>query len=109
VVDHRVGESANEKTEKLPSPPSSPADSRSQQSDGGQGADDELQPPNGKKEEDVAETEVAIPEPAEPTGNRGTELGDTIYEISGKDFDGVNFSLNDYAGKVVMVDFWGDW
>jgi hypothetical protein len=92
----------------LPSPPSSATDSRSQQPDGEQEADDELQPPNRKNEE-VAESEVTIPKPAEPTGNRGTEPGDTIYEISGKDFDGVNFSLNDYAGKVVMVDFWGDW
>jgi hypothetical protein len=27
----------------------------------------------------------------------------------GKDADGVAFDLSDYRGKVVMLDFWGNW
>lgn len=30
-------------------------------------------------------------------------------EIEGEDPDGVKFKLSDYRGKVVMIDFWGDW
>ena len=30
-------------------------------------------------------------------------------DIVGVDLDGVEFKLSDYAGKVVMLDFWGDW
>lgn len=46
---------------------------------------------------------------AQPTGKTGTGLGDTIPEIEGKDFDGERFALSDYEGKVLMIDFWGDW
>lgn len=45
----------------------------------------------------------------EPSGKTGTKVGDTIPEISGKDVEGMRFRLSDYEGKVVMVDFWGDW
>ncbi len=30
-------------------------------------------------------------------------------EIIGEDLDGVEFKLSDYLGKVVVLDFWGDW
>ena len=30
-------------------------------------------------------------------------------EIEGNDLDGVAFKLSDYRGKVVVLDFWGDW
>ena len=43
------------------------------------------------------------------TGVEGLNPGDTIPNISGKDIDGIEFELSDYQGKVVMVDFWGDW
>ena len=47
--------------------------------------------------------------PAEPTGETGTDPGDFIPEIEGKDVDGEFFALSDYEGKVMMIDFWGDW
>lgn len=50
-----------------------------------------------------------IPAMAEPTGNKGIEAGDDIIEIEGQDIDGEAFALSDYSGKVVMLDFWGDW
>lgn len=44
-----------------------------------------------------------------PSGKTGTEIGDTIPQVEGRDIEGVKFSLSDYRGKVVMLDFWGDW
>ena len=56
------------------------------------------------------------PEPSEyrlefvaATGTKGLEVGDTIPEVNGKDLDNIKFKLSDYKGKVVMLDFWGDW
>jgi hypothetical protein len=43
------------------------------------------------------------------SGKDGLEPGDTIPEISGRDLDNIKFNLSDYEGKVVMLDFWGDW
>lgn len=37
------------------------------------------------------------------------EPGLAAPEIEGKDLDGVAFKLSDYRGKVVLLDFWGDW
>jgi hypothetical protein len=39
----------------------------------------------------------------------GTEVGDRAPEIEGMDLDGVEFKLSEYAGRIVMLDFWGDW
>ena len=36
-------------------------------------------------------------------------LGELAPEISGADVFGEKFKLSDYRGKVVMLDFWGDW
>ena len=36
-------------------------------------------------------------------------IGKIAPEISGGDLDGVAFKLSDYRGKVVVLDFWGDW
>lgn len=36
-------------------------------------------------------------------------IGKTAPEITGEDIDGTPFKLSDYRGKVVMIDFWGDW
>ena len=37
------------------------------------------------------------------------QLGMPAPEIEGNDLDGVAFKLSDYRGKVVVLDFWGDW
>ena len=37
------------------------------------------------------------------------QVGMTAPEIVGEDLDGVEFKLSDYRGKVVLLDFWGDW
>lgn len=40
---------------------------------------------------------------------RNLTIGKLAPEIVGQDLDGVEFKLSDYRGKVVLVDFWGDW
>ncbi len=36
-------------------------------------------------------------------------IGLKAPEIVGTDTEGVEFKLSDYLGKVVVIDFWGDW
>ena len=36
-------------------------------------------------------------------------VGDPAPNIVGQDLDGFDFQLSDYRGKVVMLDFWGQW
>ena len=38
-----------------------------------------------------------------------TSIGSVAPDISGPDIDGEDFKLSDYRGKVVLLDFWGDW
>jgi hypothetical protein len=40
---------------------------------------------------------------------RTFRVGKEAPEISGKDLDGKAFKLSDYRGKVVLLDFWGNW
>jgi hypothetical protein len=37
------------------------------------------------------------------------QVGMVAPDIVAPDLDGVEFSLSDYRGKVVVIDFWGDW
>ena len=37
------------------------------------------------------------------------QIGMKAPDIVGEDLDGVKFKLSDYHGKVVVLDFWGDW
>ncbi len=37
------------------------------------------------------------------------EIGKVAPDIEGVDLDQVPFKLSDYRGKVVVLDFWGDW
>ncbi len=40
---------------------------------------------------------------------RNLLVGKTAPDIEGEDLDGEAFKLSDYRGKVVVIDFWGDW
>jgi len=40
---------------------------------------------------------------------RNLSMGCIAPDIEGTDLDGKEFALSDYRGKVVMLDFWGDW
>jgi hypothetical protein len=37
------------------------------------------------------------------------KMGMVAPDIEAEDVDGVTFKLSDYRGKVVVIDFWGDW
>jgi hypothetical protein len=47
--------------------------------------------------------------PAGGQAGEGTEEGMKAREIEGEDIDGKRFKLSDYRGKVVLLDFWGNW
>ncbi len=40
---------------------------------------------------------------------RNLSIGKVAPNIVGEDLDGIAFELEDYRGKVVMLDFWGHW
>ena len=40
---------------------------------------------------------------------RNLAIGQVAPEIQGEDVQGSPFKLSDYRGKVVVLDFWGDW
>ena len=40
---------------------------------------------------------------------KNLSVGRAAPDIIGNDVDGVSFKLSDYRGKVVFLDFWGDW
>ncbi len=40
---------------------------------------------------------------------KSLQIGKVAPDIEGPDLDGTVFKLSDYRGKVVMIDFWGDW
>jgi len=50
-----------------------------------------------------------MPAGAEVALARGPAVGQVAPEIDGDDLDGVRFKLSDYRGKVVVLDFWGNW
>ncbi|MHC4449715.1 MAG: hypothetical protein ACYS0E_06185 [Planctomycetota bacterium] len=40
---------------------------------------------------------------------RNLVVGKEAPDIEGEDIEGVAFKLSDYRGKVIFLDFWGDW
>lgn len=44
-----------------------------------------------------------------PAAGIGINVGQLVPEIEAEDIDAVKFKLSDYRGKVVVLDFWGDW
>jgi hypothetical protein len=40
---------------------------------------------------------------------RYLSIGKEAPDIEGEDIDGGKIKLSDYRGKVVVIDFWGDW
>jgi hypothetical protein len=43
------------------------------------------------------------------TAVKSLRVGKEAPDIKGADLDGKEFKLSDYRGKVVLLDFWGDW
>ena len=72
--------------------------------------------PDAATEPAVEEVSFEVVKPAAYDGDFNpdgldvaAEVGKLAPEISGVDLDGVPFKLSDYRGKVVMLDFYGDW
>ncbi len=53
--------------------------------------------------------ELAKSEIAAMKGAADFAVGKAAPEIEGEDLNGAKFKLSDYRGKVVVIDFWGDW
>ncbi len=54
-------------------------------------------------------TELALRANAPEFEKTRLQIGMQVPDIVGQDLDGVPFKLSDYRGKVVVIDFWGDW
>ncbi len=54
-------------------------------------------------------TELALRANAPAFEKTRLQIGMEVPDIIGQDLDGVPFKLSDYRGKVVVIDFWGDW
>lgn len=52
---------------------------------------------------EIAEANLA------PHAKADLDVGKPAPEIVGRDLDGNPMQLSDYRGKVVLLDFWGDW
>ena len=52
-------------------------------------------------------TPNVLPAPRAP--QPGIHVGNLAPDIEGVDLDGKKFKLSDYKGKVVVLDFWGNW
>ena len=46
---------------------------------------------------------------ASPHDPKDLAVGKPAPEIVGRDLDGREMKLSDFRGKVVVLDFWGDW
>lgn len=75
-------------------------------------------PANVKYAECVADIKQVIADENEVLAGRAKEILfelETLHfdmpalEIEAADTDGVDFKLSDYRGKVVLLDFWGNW
>jgi cytochrome oxidase Cu insertion factor (SCO1/SenC/PrrC family) len=44
-----------------------------------------------------------------PLKSGAVAVGQPAPEISGEDIEGTPMKLSDFRGKVVMLDFWGNW
>jgi predicted Zn finger-like uncharacterized protein len=67
-------------------------------------------PQGGPKAKGPAGAPKAVA-PPKASGPRvvGLNVGNEAPEIEAEDLDGETFKLSDYRGKVVLLDFWGDW
>ncbi len=57
----------------------------------------------------VPGTDLALSAGSTRFARERLQIGMTAPDIAGEDLDGVAFKLSDYRGKVVVLDFWGDW
>ena len=115
--DERAPAPVNNASTDPPAMPESPAESGGAsvgrsgdpRSEDEKSAADPTADESASDDSDKSEEDLTLPEFPGPSGKKGTEVGDLIPEIDGKDLDKVSFKLSDYSGRVVMLDFWGDW
>jgi hypothetical protein len=77
------------------------------------GTDEPATTPGSK--DNAIETPARPVRPTRPTRTpppvvaKVPSVGEMAPDITGPDTDGTEFKLADYRGKIVMVDFWGNW
>ncbi len=59
--------------------------------------------------EEQAKLAVLVANGLPAVGGAGPQVGQPAPEIEAEDIDGQKFKLSDYRGKVVVLDFWGNW
>jgi len=57
----------------------------------------------------MAKKAATVPAKGVATVSGAPVVGQPAPEVTGPDTDGQVFNLSDYKGKVVMLDFWGQW
>ena len=48
-------------------------------------------------------------QPPQVSLNSNLEIGSAFPDVEGTDLDGAPISMDDFKGKVVLLDFFGDW
>ena len=56
-----------------------------------------------------ADVDSGTAAPATEAPVAGLDVGNLAPEIEGVELTGETMKLSDYRGKVVLLDFWGDW
>lgn len=57
----------------------------------------------------VPSGQAVMAAPPSPKPTVQPSVGEVAPEIQGQEVDGKKFKLSDYRGKVVVLDFWGNW
>src|SRR5262249_35650653 len=73
------------------------------------GSDEKLQAEVVRLGDRIGEEFADVRSLAGAVGEFRRSIGQIAPDIEGEDIEGETFKLSDYRGKVVVLDFWGNW